>query len=104
MQPAHRWLLGHLRGAPLQPGEVACHYCDNPPCCNARHLYVGTQADNIRDAMVRGRHVPPPRAMEAKTTCPAGHPYDEANTWIRRTGSRQCRACDRARKAARAAA
>lgn len=33
----------------------ACHSCDNPPCCNPAHIYNGTQAENMRDAAIRGR-------------------------------------------------
>ena len=39
----------------------------------------------------------------AKTHCPHGHPYDEANTYINlRTGARECRACHRVRASKRA--
>lgn len=31
------------------------HRCDNPPCCNVRHLLPGTQLQNIHDAVERGR-------------------------------------------------
>lgn len=32
-----------------------CHACDNPPCFNPKHLFLGTQRDNIHDAISKGR-------------------------------------------------
>jgi hypothetical protein len=52
---AARFILGFLRGRPLGPDEKALHHCDNPPCLNPLHLYVGTDADNARDREARGR-------------------------------------------------
>lgn len=31
------------------------HKCDNPPCCNIDHLFVGTQKDNVQDMISKGR-------------------------------------------------
>lgn len=32
----------------------ACHSCDNPPCCNPDHLFIGTRRDNVVDALTKG--------------------------------------------------
>lgn len=39
----------------LEPGYLACHKCDNPPCCNPTHLFPGTDADNTDDMVSKGR-------------------------------------------------
>jgi hypothetical protein len=44
--------LGHRA---LCAGELVCHHCDNPPCCNPAHLYAGTHRDNARDCTERNR-------------------------------------------------
>jgi hypothetical protein len=95
---AHRLLFEQTWGITLQPGQVVRHACDNPACVNPLHLMVGTQQDNIRDMLQRGRH-----GSAVRTHCIRGHLFDEANTHLDKRGKRQCRSCWPIRRAARRA-
>lgn len=52
---AHRISWEAHNGRPVPQGMWVLHKCDNPPCVNPDHLYVGTHADNMRDALARDR-------------------------------------------------
>lgn len=51
----HRFMVELQEGRELSKDEYVLHSCDNPTCTNPRHLRIGTQKDNVRDCMNRGR-------------------------------------------------
>lgn len=71
-----------------EPHCIACGFVLYPPVppTDPREAYE----DRLRAAGARAKLVNP---NGAKTECPAGHPYNETNTYVDRKGSRRCRAC-----------
>lgn len=58
MHNAHRiaWML--YKGK-YPKGKCILHKCDNPPCVREDHLFKGTQTDNVKDAVSKGRNKGP---------------------------------------------
>ncbi len=55
MEKVHRlsWIFCN---GPIPNGLNALHDCDNPPCCNPAHLFLGTHDDNSKDKHAKKRH------------------------------------------------
>lgn len=51
---AHR-MAQELTNGKILKGLFVLHHCDNPPCVNPDHLYIGTRQDNADDMCRRGR-------------------------------------------------
>jgi len=77
-----------LTNGEISDGLYACHKCDNPACCNPRHIFLGTQRENMIDSSKKGRHWKANRKF-----CDKGHEFNEENTYLFR-GNKQCKVCN----------
>lgn len=50
----HRIAYALVNG-PIPAERLVCHRCDNPLCCNPAHLWLGSDGDNVQDAIAKGR-------------------------------------------------
>lgn len=81
---AHRiaWILanGQIPHDGSYHGICVCHKCDNPPCCNPSHLFLGTNADNARDKTLKGRGNYPRGDKSGSRKHPQSRPRGESHT------------------------
>lgn len=77
---------------PIPDGICVLHKCDNPPCFNVEHLFLGTVAENQKDMANKGRGA---NQNSRKVTCKNGHPLASDNllAGFLARGERVCRIC-----------
>lgn len=71
------WLIA---GRDLPEDLVIRHTCDTAACCNPKHLVLGTQLENMRDKVERGRSSTGEKNGRAKLTA------DQVREILRRAG------------------
>ena len=90
---AHRVAFFAKEGRyPTYP-NIVLHTCDNAKCCNPEHLYEGTQKDNMRDRLARGRWR---GGRPVQSKCNRGHVYGQESFNSR--GHHICHICKSERK------
>ena len=87
----HHWVMEAFVG-PRPVDTHICHTDGDPSNNHLSNLRYDTPSVNSLDAVLHGRNY-----QALKTHCPAGHPYDESNTYLRSGNRRACRSCGSAR-------
>ena len=54
----HRFMWEYANKRKIPDGMYICHKCDNPCCVNPNHLFCGTNSENQKDAVKKGRRIP----------------------------------------------
>lgn len=65
---AHRAAYVLFNKIKIPEGLLACHTCDNPPCVNPQHIFLGTTQHNTEDMMKKGRSMKGEKHPKAKLT------------------------------------
>lgn len=68
MHRAHKVAYEIINDMMIRPWVHGLHSCDNPICCNPRHVFLGTNLDNMRDRDAKGRQARGSRVGTSKLT------------------------------------
>lgn len=61
-------VVWEISNGPIPDGMFVLHQCDNPPCCNINHLFLGSNQDNTADRQAKERQARGERHADAKLT------------------------------------
>lgn len=94
MVATHRFAY-EMMVSDIPDGIFVCHKCDNPPCCNPAHLFLGTRSDNVQDCLSKGRFSAPKQyRIKATGKCFAGlHDWVPENIKTKANGALSCKLC-----------
>jgi Fe-S-cluster-containing hydrogenase component 2 len=100
---AHRTAY-FIANGPFNENLFVCHHCDNPPCVNPEHLFLGTPKENTWDSILKGRreHLKRPKnknyeSQVCKLYCPKGH-WKAGFNRVTQGRHHLCRICDNAKR------
>lgn len=86
-----------IHGRPVPDNLFALHTCDNPPCVNPDHLFIGDQKKNMEDCLSKGRFYRAPpgtkRNIKIREYCKHGHERTPENLMCGAGGYQICKAC-----------
>lgn len=96
----YRTVLAHRAAyetyvGPIPEGLFVCHACDVRDCCNPKHLWLGTNSENMRDMSAKGRAT---KRTVYRVACRYGHARNEENVRYSAKGAAICRVCRRERE------
>ena len=91
---AHRIAYAEANGInvlEIPRDAVVMHRCDVRLCINPAHLTLGSHADNMRDALNKGRLVTPHQFHNEH--CRQGHDTTQTGVYVDKRGRRRCAEC-----------
>jgi predicted XRE-type DNA-binding protein len=78
---AHRVVWELVNKQLIPEGQCVLHSCDNPPCCNPTHLFLGNHQENMDDMIAKGRFVHQPGEQNGRAKLTESQVVDIRQLW-----------------------